>query len=87
MSVCLFVCMLQYYFWANKDTTMCYISIDSYAIRLGIFLKSAMSDQLSGRYWPESGHDWKKPAKNSLFLEDLTPFPIQYSFKILNVGR
>ena len=30
---------------------------------------SNLSDQLSGRYWPESGHDWKKPAKNGIFSE------------------
>ena len=32
-------------------------------------LEKNLSAQLSGRYWPESGHDWKKPAKNGLFLE------------------
>ena len=30
---------------------------------------SNLSDQLSGRYCPETGHDWKKPAKNGIFSE------------------
>ena len=30
---------------------------------------SNLSDQLSGRYCPETGHDWKNPAKNGIFSE------------------
>ena len=67
---------------------MYYISIDSYAMRLCIFLKPAMSDQPSGRYWPETGHDWKKPAKNALFLQVFGIFDaLPYSLFIPNFKR
>ena len=34
-----------------------------------LIYKGNFSDQLSGRYCPKTGHDWKKPAKNGLLLE------------------
>ena len=33
------------------------------------FMFFYLSGQLSGRYCPETGQDWKKPAKIGLFLE------------------
>ena len=35
---------------------------------------SNLSGEVSGRYWPESGQDWKNPAKNGLFLEVFAKF-------------
>ena len=33
------------------------------------FVKRNLFGEVSGRYCPETGHDWKKTAKNGLFLE------------------
>ena len=49
---------------------------------------SNLSDQLSGRYWPESGHDWKTPAKIGLFLEVFVKFhTLPYTVFIPNFKR
>ena len=34
-----------------------------------LIYKENLFNQLSRRYCPETGHDWKKPAKNRLILE------------------
>ena len=47
-----------------------------------------LSDQLSGRYCPETGRDWKKPAKNRLFLELFATFhTLSDTVFILNFKR
>ena len=49
-----------------------------------LIYKKNLSAQLSGRYFPEIGHDWKNPAKNSLFLEifgKFDPFPDKVSIQ------
>ena len=35
---------------------------------------SSLSDQLSGRYWPKTGHRWKNMIKNRRFLEVFEKF-------------
>ena len=52
------------------------------------FVKRNLSGQVSGRYCPETGHDWKKPAKNGLFLEVSGKcYTHPYGVSILNFKR
>ena len=72
MSVCLSVCLSVRGLTPPWDFDQ---EGRQYTRRVGISCPSKGKvfefafDQPSGRYWPETGHHWKKTAKKGLFLE------------------
>ena len=74
MSVCPSVCLSVYlsvrplstFRELDKGAHIIYGWKRNLSSSVAIYI-SNLSDQLSGRYCPETGHDWKKPAKISLF--------------------
>ena len=49
---------------------------------------SNLSEEVSGRYCPATGHDWRKPAKIGLFLEVFVKFhTLPYTVFIPNFKR
>ena len=72
LCVCLFVCLcvcLNFNSSWGKRAIYVRFSLNVYKFtRECILLRNNFSDRPSGRYWPESGHGWKKTAKNGLFF-------------------
>ena len=72
MSVCLSVCLSVYYlstFMGPKVGRHIIYGKKQNLLRMVLVHIRNPSDQPSGRYWPESGRNWKKSFKNALFFK------------------
>ena len=70
LSVCLFVCLISPPRNFNETRQIIYRWKHTRPERVLNYIWT-FSDHPSGRYWPETGRDWRKNVQNGLFFEVL----------------